>query len=88
VTRDVGVAGSNAAFDSGDRSQLESYYKAYQPDSLRDVDFDLMVFEGTGGFDLLSIRRSAPAAQALDVAEKLAATVLAKKRSNRDTSDR
>ncbi|HUN24900.1 MAG TPA: S41 family peptidase [Steroidobacteraceae bacterium] len=45
-------------FNSGDRKELESYYKTYRPDV--PVDTVLGFRNETGGFDLVSIYRSEP----------------------------
>jgi len=46
------------AFNSGDRSRLDDYYKKYDPEKHAD---DLMDFRArVGGFELLSIEKSAP----------------------------
>lgn len=46
------------AFNSGDRDQLDGYYKTYDPSKKAD---DVMGFRSrTGGFDLVSIQRNEP----------------------------
>jgi retinol-binding protein 3 len=46
------------AFNSGDRTRLDAYYKKYDPEKHAD---DLMDFRArVGGFELLSIEKSAP----------------------------
>jgi hypothetical protein len=46
------------AFNSGERSRLDSYYSKYEPDKTAD---SMMGFrDATGGFDLISIRKTEP----------------------------
>jgi hypothetical protein len=47
-----------AAFNSGERSRIDSYYAKYEPDKTAD---SIMGFrDATGGFDLISIRKTEP----------------------------
>jgi Peptidase family S41/N-terminal domain of Peptidase_S41 in eukaryotic IRBP len=56
------------AFNSGDRTRLEDYYKKYDPEKHAD---DIMDFRArVGGFELLSIEKSAPLRIVLLLKEK------------------
>jgi len=46
------------AFNSGARDQLQSFYRAYEPDA--SLDYGMGFRAATGGFDLVSIHRSEP----------------------------
>ncbi len=60
------------AFNSGDKAQLDAYYKTYQPTGTAD---SMMGFrDATGGFDLLSIDRSEPLRIEFTVKERASQT--------------
>ena len=46
------------AFDSGDSTRLDAYFRRYEPDG--DTQSELEFRAHTGGFDLLTIERSEP----------------------------
>lgn len=62
------------AFNSGDRSQMLAFYRAYEPDKIDRLDNLLQFEQMTGGFDLRKIVSSSPATLVVLVQERLSDT--------------